>query len=284
MAYYEFVVERRAEQAAKEQAAPRRKEGRPPVTAAAPPRDAREEPDEDTDDLLHIALGIGLPAALLGLGGGWFLTRRALAPVAALTRGAGRIHERNLAEPLPRSGNGDELVRDAVEDARVLAEPFAVQVTLSVCDPLTVCGDRHRLRQLLLNLTDNAVKYNQPSGHVDLALKANGAAAQLTIANTGPGIPSDVLPRVFDRFFRGDPSHGHDVEGCGLGLSIAQWIARTHGGDIHLTSEMGKLTIATVQLPAMPWAATRDPSAGTSQPGAPQEMTTASPVARKPPD
>ena len=73
--------------------------------------------------------------------------------------------------------------------------------------------------------------------------------AEFSIANTGPGIAADVLPRVFDRFFRGDPAHSKEVDGCGLGLSIAQWIVNAHGGKIEIHSEPEKLTTVTVQMP-----------------------------------
>ena len=117
------------------------------------------------------------------------------------------------------------------------------------CDELTVIGDRHRLRQLLLNLTDNAIKYNHLKGTVALALRRAGDAAELTIVNTGPGIPPEMLPRVFDPFFRGDSSHSHAVDGCGLGLSIARWIVTAHGGTIHINSALNRFTTVTVRLP-----------------------------------
>jgi signal transduction histidine kinase len=105
------------------------------------------------------------------------------------------------------------------------------------------------LRQLLLNLTDNAIKYNQPNGLVGIELRRNGSFAKLKVSNTGAGISAALLPRVFDRFFRGEPSHNSAVEGCGLGLSIAQWIVKAHGGDIHVASVPEKLTTVTVNLP-----------------------------------
>ncbi len=143
----------------------------------------------------------------------------------------------------------DELVREAFEDAQVLARPAEVEVRLDSCDEATVSGDRHRLRQLLLNLTDNAIKHNHPRGSVTLALRRAGDAAELAIANTGPGIPPELLSRVFDRFFRGDPAHGSAVEGCGLGLSIAKWIVSAHKGTIQVTSVPSQLTTVTVRLP-----------------------------------
>lgn len=82
-----------------------------------------------------------------------------------------------------------------------------------------------------------------------MALTRNGGSALLQVGNTGPGITPEKLPRVFDRFFRGDAAHGDDVEGCGLGLSIAQWIVQAHGGTIGIDSCPNELTTVTVRLP-----------------------------------
>jgi signal transduction histidine kinase len=144
----------------------------------------------------------------------------------------------------------DELTRDSYADAQILARPFNVKVELGQCDEITVPGDRHRLRQLLLNLTDNAIKYNQPNGTVKIELRRAAAGADWVISNTGAGIAPELQGRIFDRFFRGDASHNNAVEGSGLGLSIAQWIVRAHGGVINFVSQPGKLTVVTVQLPA----------------------------------
>jgi signal transduction histidine kinase len=143
----------------------------------------------------------------------------------------------------------DELVRDNFADAQILAEPHGIQVKLAACEEITVRGDRHRLRQLLLNLADNAVKYNQPQGRVTMSLRHAGGTAEFTIANSGPGIPPEILPRVFDRFFRGDPAHSPAVDGCGLGLSIVQWIVSAHDGTIKIESVPNKITTVTVCLP-----------------------------------
>jgi len=143
----------------------------------------------------------------------------------------------------------DELVRDNFADAQILAEPQHIQVELAACEEISVRGDRHRLRQLLLNLADNAVKYNQPQGRVTMGLRQANGAAEFTIANTGAGIPPEVLPRVFDRFYRGDPAHSQTVDGCGLGLSISKWIVSAHGGTIKIESAPTKSTTVTVRLP-----------------------------------
>ncbi len=143
----------------------------------------------------------------------------------------------------------DELVRDSFADAQLLARPGMITVELKTCDETTVQGDRHRLKQLLLNLTDNAIKHNQPHGSVEMALQRLGDSAELLIRNSGPGVASENLPRVFDRFFRGDAAHGSGVEGCGIGLAIAQWIVRAHGGSIAFSSQPGETTAVNVRLP-----------------------------------
>ncbi|TAL01441.1 MAG: HAMP domain-containing histidine kinase, partial [Verrucomicrobia bacterium] len=309
-----------------------------------------EETDEgDFREAVRNILWAGLPAALIAAVGGWFLMRRALSPVAALTQAAEKIHDRNLNQKLPRTGNGDELdrltevfnamttrldgsftrireftlhashelktpltilhgeletalnepsltepqrerlasqldeiqrlgkivdgltlltkadagqielkrepvpldeiVRDVFADAQILARPANISVRLADCVPLKVQGDKHRLRQLLLNLADNAIKYNQPGGAVEFSLRSSGANAELQISNTGKGIPPEQLPRIFEPFFRGDASHNRAVDGCGLGLSIARWICAAHGGNLLLTSVSGQPTVATVSLP-----------------------------------
>ena len=143
----------------------------------------------------------------------------------------------------------DELVRDNFADVQILAEPRGIKVELETCEEISVRGDRHRLRQLLLNLADNAVKYNRPHGDVTMGLRRTDNVAELKIANTGAGIPPAMLPRVFDRFFRGDPAHESVIDGCGLGLSIAQWIVSAHNGTIQIESVPSDTTIVTVRLP-----------------------------------
>jgi signal transduction histidine kinase len=143
----------------------------------------------------------------------------------------------------------DQLVRDSFADARLLAQSGRIEVELQACDATIIRGDGHRLKQLLLNLTDNAIKYNEPGGHVAIRLTRDNGCASLVVANTGPGIPPEKLPRVFERFYRGDPAHNSAIEGSGLGLSIAQWIVTAHGGSIHIKSEPRNRTTVTVTLP-----------------------------------
>ncbi len=143
----------------------------------------------------------------------------------------------------------DELIREAYIDSQILAESQKIQVKLLDCEPVVVVGDRHRLRQLLLNLADNAIKYNQPAGKVTFSLRRNHDMAEFKITNNGAGIPPESLPRVFDRFYRVDPARSSEVEGCGLGLSIAKWIVETHRGTIQIESIPSSLTTIIVKLP-----------------------------------
>jgi signal transduction histidine kinase len=142
-----------------------------------------------------------------------------------------------------------EIVEEAVEDAQALARPYGVKVTLGECIGTVVNGDRHRLRQLLLILSDNAVKYNRPGGTIGISLSHSGDTAELRVTNTCDDISQAMLDNVFDRFSRGRNAQGK-VEGCGLGLTIAQWIVHAHGGTIRLIIEQPGMTTALVRFPA----------------------------------
>ena len=143
----------------------------------------------------------------------------------------------------------DELLSEAVEDADVLAQPGAIKVNLARCDKTPINGDRHRLRQVLLNLADNAIKYNQPGGSVEFSLQNEGEFAELVVTNTGPGISAELLPRVFERFARGKNALHQSLEGSGLGLTIAKWIVEAHGGLMRIASEPGRTTSVAVRIP-----------------------------------
>lgn len=143
----------------------------------------------------------------------------------------------------------DALVNELVEDTQMLAASANITVTLVQCDPVKVSGDRMRLRQLLLNLADNAVKHNQPNGSITLSLRAQDQHAVFEITNTGPVLAPELRARVFERFFRGDAAHGTTVEGSGLGLSIAQSIIQAHGGSIIMAATADDRTSITLRLP-----------------------------------
>jgi signal transduction histidine kinase len=144
-----------------------------------------------------------------------------------------------------------ELVARAVELYRDVAEAKGVTLDVrlqpdDVPDDLTVMGDRPRLEQVAANLIDNAVKYTPPGGRVEVAVWREVGWAVLSVSDTGPGIPPDELPRIWDRLFRGDASRPE--RGLGLGLSLVRAIIQAHGGTVEVQSEPGQGSTFTVRL------------------------------------
>ena len=143
----------------------------------------------------------------------------------------------------------DTVLLEVFQQMRLLAGE-RLQVKLAEIDQVMVIGDRDRLKQVLLNLVGNAVQYTPPGGLVNLTLRKVADKAQITVTDTGPGIPSQDLPHIFERFYRGEKSRKRSKgTGFGLGLSIAYWIVRGHGGTIEVNSQEGKGTTFCVWLP-----------------------------------
>lgn len=142
-----------------------------------------------------------------------------------------------------------KLVSELMEDARVLAHAKRINVKIETLDPVRIMGDGARLRQLLLNLLDNAVKYTRPRGIVTVGLAQANGQAVLTVRDTGIGISKKDLPKIFDRFYRISANGRTKVEGSGLGLSIVRWIVETHRGSIEVSSQLNKGSTFTVTLP-----------------------------------
>jgi signal transduction histidine kinase len=142
----------------------------------------------------------------------------------------------------------DRLVTDVVEDISVLAEQRPITVTIEHCDPVLCQGDEQLLRRLLLNLSDNALKYTT-SGHITYTLRKTSPSLELTISDTGIGIPASDLSHIFDRFYRVDASRSRDNGGSGLGLAICKWIVTVHGGQIKIERNTPEGTTVTLTLP-----------------------------------
>ncbi len=145
-----------------------------------------------------------------------------------------------------------ELVAEASETAGILAESAELTVTTAIpAESVIVPVDRSRIRQMVLNLVTNAVKYTPPGGEVSLGLSDQGTEITLTVGDSGIGIAAGDLPHIFDRFWRADPSRSRVGEspGTGLGLAITKWIAEAHGGAIAVQSRPGRGTLFTVTLP-----------------------------------
>ena len=143
----------------------------------------------------------------------------------------------------------DRVLLDALAERRPLVEDRAVE--LLRFEPTAVEGDADRLKQLVLNLLDNALKYTPHDGRINVELYGSAGKAVLTVQDTGIGISSEDLPHIFERFYRADPARGRDPGGTGLGLAIVQWIADQHEGDISIASTTGNGTTVTVRLPLL---------------------------------
>ena len=136
--------------------------------------------------------------------------------------------------------------------SELLAEHAGVGIEIRLPPtPLILAVDRSRIRQLALNLIENAVKYTPRGGQVSVELGGNDGRAVFTVADTGIGIAPGDLPHVFDRFWRADSARTRTSEraGTGLGLAICKWIAEAHGGTIEVQSRPGRGTTFTVGLP-----------------------------------
>ena len=146
------------------------------------------------------------------------------------------------------------LVAEAGETAEILGERAGVAVELRLPDhPLLASIEAGRIRQLLMNLITNAVKYTPAGGTVEVSLAAEGDEATIVVRDTGIGIATGDLPHVFERFWRADParSRSGDRPGTGLGLAISKWITEAHGGTITVQSRPGRGSTFTVALPLL---------------------------------
>ncbi|MBK8025028.1 MAG: HAMP domain-containing histidine kinase [Chloroflexi bacterium] len=144
----------------------------------------------------------------------------------------------------------DVLVEETVREARMLAGERMLQIGIGDFIPVQVQGDPDRLKQLLLNLVGNAIKFTPDGGKITVSLSRTDTQAVVDVVDTGIGISPEDQKRIFDRFYQADSSRARETgEGAGLGLSIAQWIVEAHGGHIEVTSAPNQGSKFTVQLP-----------------------------------
>lgn len=144
----------------------------------------------------------------------------------------------------------DELINDVVDLYEPTAAEAGLQLTVASNERVDVIGDGERMRQVVLNLIDNAIKYSKAPGRVSVSLTGVNGLAVIEIRDTGVGIPAEDLPHVFERFYRADRARTKvGSSGAGLGLAICQSIVTAHGGRITLSSKDGKGTLARLELP-----------------------------------
>jgi len=144
----------------------------------------------------------------------------------------------------------DKIVEEISEDALVLAAKKKIRVEIERIDPIVMRGDAARLRQLFLNLIENAVKYTPPHGKITLSLHHTNGAATVHVQDTGVGIPRRDLAKIFKRFYRVKQEGLEEPSGSGLGLAIARWIAEAHHGTISVKSRPRKGSTFTVTFPS----------------------------------
>jgi signal transduction histidine kinase len=144
-----------------------------------------------------------------------------------------------------------ETCRSVTERMNNIARKKGVQLTCHTPEqPVWMHGDRERLSQLLYILLDNAIKYTPEGGRVNVTLSHANGGLECVVQDTGIGIPDTDLPHIFERFYRVDKDRSRKLGGTGIGLSIADWIVKAHGGRIKVTSQVGKGTAFHIRLPS----------------------------------
>jgi signal transduction histidine kinase len=147
-----------------------------------------------------------------------------------------------------------ELAAGTAEQMRLLAEDRAIRLDSSALEPTVIRGDQARLKQVIVNLLDNAIRFTPRGGVVTLRATQNARYSVLEVRDTGIGIPAQALPHVFERFFRVDAARSRDDGGTGLGLSIARSICSAHGAQIEVSSEFGQGSCFSIRFPRLPVA------------------------------
>jgi len=142
-----------------------------------------------------------------------------------------------------------ELVTSTADQMSLLAEDKRISIECDAPEPLIVQGDRARLKQVAVNLLDNAIKYTPEGGAINVRTSARQNRAVLEVADNGIGIPDEALPHVFERFYRVDKARSRHLGGAGLGLSIVKSICAAHSGRVDVQSKEGQGSRFTVELP-----------------------------------
>jgi signal transduction histidine kinase len=147
----------------------------------------------------------------------------------------------------PEKVKVQKLIEDSVDLYRYVAEDRGLVIESTCPEDLYVNVDSRRIRQALANLVDNAVKYTQRGGKISLQAIQNNGEAIISVSDTGSGIPSEELTKIWERLYRSDNSQS--IKGIGLGLSLVRAIIQSHGGEVEVKSEVNKGSIFTIHLP-----------------------------------
>jgi signal transduction histidine kinase len=185
------------------------------------------------------------------------LTRLAESLLALSRADAGHIQLQREEIPLLR------IAEEASSVVEVLAEEKRQQIDIAGDANLLVSVDRLILRQAIVNLLDNAIKYSPPGSQILVRVQSGGDnKVFLDVVDQGPGIPGEHQPYVFDRFFRVDRARTREWGGAGLGLSITRWAIEAHGGGITLESEEGHGSTFRISLPLAKYSTTSQSKGG----------------------
>lgn len=139
------------------------------------------------------------------------------------------------------------VIHEVYREGSILSNGVKLAITHE--EPAQVMGDYSLLKQLMLNLVDNALKYTPAGGRVEIAIRHEGSSVLLQVSDTGIGIPKDALPYIFEPFYRVEKSRNRATGGAGLGLALAKKVAESHGGRLLVNSEEGRGTTAVVRMP-----------------------------------
>lgn len=153
-------------------------------------------------------------------------------------------------QPAPVELDASAIAREVWSGLSDRARARDVAFDVTAQPGIVLRADPDALRQVLTNLLDNSLRHTPPGGRITVALAGNGGATTLRVTDTGPGIPREHLPRIFERFYRADASRSRDEGGTGLGLAIVKHLVEGHGGQVSATSERGEGTTIACTFPA----------------------------------
>jgi signal transduction histidine kinase len=147
--------------------------------------------------------------------------------------------------------NLKEFIQDICSDIAVLCQEKNLELQTHILSQVKIKGDKKSLQRMFFNILNNAIKYTEKGGTIHLALEEKNRMAEVSVSDTGIGIPKDSLPYLFERFYRVDKARSRSEGGSGLGLSICRHIIDVHKGRIDVNSQMGKGSTFTVGIPSI---------------------------------